>query len=137
MSLLQTKINQELPYGRVFQGSGEQDPYDRDVMFYQLGLYFKANGELAAKSPHNAAKIALIESLGVNPDAPAPVMQKPDRAPVNPEIVAKLSELTDEEIQAVAERLVAALTERGDVVEYVPSEHERDDNISFIAAEAG
>jgi hypothetical protein len=137
MSLLQTKLNTELPIGRVFQGSGEQDPNDRDVKFYQHGLYFKANGELAAQSPHNANKIALIESLGVNPEAPESVVQKPDRAPVNPEIVAKLGTRTDEEVQAVAELLVTALTERGDTVEYVPSEHDRDDNIRFIASEAG
>lgn len=137
MSLLQTKLNTELPIGRVFQGSGEQDPNDRDVKFYQHGLYFKANGDLAAQSPHNAQKIALIESLGVNPEAPEPVVQQPDRAPVNPEIVAKLGERTDAEVMTIAERLVDALAKRGDTVEYVPAEHDRDDNVRFIASEAG
>lgn len=133
MSLLQTTLNTDLPYGRVFQGSGDQDPNDKDVKFYQHGLYFKAGGELATDSPHNKAKIAMIESLGQNPEEPALSMQEPDRAPVNPEIVAKLGDKTDEEVLAVAERLVGLLKAQKVVFDYEPKLDARDQNIRFIA----
>lgn len=133
MSLLQMRINEELPYGRVFQGDGTPDPKDAGVKFYQHGLYFLANGELAVKSPHNASKIELIESLGGNPEEPALDTQEPHRQPVNPEIVAKLADKTDAEVQVIAMRMVAALQEQGETVDYVPVESERDDNVCFIA----
>lgn len=134
MSLLQTSLNKELPYGRVFQGSGDQDPKDRDVKFYQHGLYFRANGELAVNSPHNAEKIAIIESLGgINPDEPPAQIQEPDRAPINPEIVAKMGNMSDEEVQTVAERMVAALAKQNTPTPYLPQIEKRDENIRFIA----
>lgn len=133
MSLLQMKLNRELAFGQVFQGTGEQDPKDTGVKFYQHGLYFLANGDLAVNSPHNAKKIALVESLGVNPEEePAPV-QEPDRVPVNPEILAKLSDKTDEEVQAIAEKMVAALVDQKVVFDYTPVLEARDENIRFIA----
>lgn len=134
MSLLQMKLNRELPFGQVFQGTGEQDPKDTGVKFYQHGLYFLANGELAVSSPHNAAKMSLIESLGgLNPDEPAPNVQKEDRSPVNPEIVSKLADKSDDEIQGIAERMVDALNAQKVVFDYVPLAAERDKNIRFIA----
>jgi hypothetical protein len=133
MSLLQESLNTSLPYGRVFQGSGDQDPVDKDVRFYQHGLYFKADGSLAKDSPHNKQKIELINSLGINPEEPVLDMQEPDRAPVNPEIVAKLGDKTDEEVLAIADRLVKALSDNGTVVDFVPAMDQRDKNIRFIA----
>lgn len=133
MSLLQMNLNRQLPFGQVFQGTGEQDPKDTGVKFYQHGLYFLANGDLAVNSPHNASKMALIESLGSNPEEAPLEVQQPDRAPVNPEIVAKLGDKTDDEVQAIALKMVAALTEQGTVPAYEPTVDARDENIRFIA----
>ena len=133
MSLLQEKLNTNLPYGRVFQGTGDQDPVDKGVKFYQHGLYFTASGDLAVDSPHNKAKIAMIESLGENTEEPKMEMQEPERAPVNPEIVAKLGDKTDEEIMVISERLLKALASSDAAVDYVPVLENRDENIRFIA----
>jgi hypothetical protein len=88
---------------------------------------------LAVNSPHNAKKMALIESLGGNPEEAPPEVQAPDRSPVNPEIVAKLGDKTDEEVQAIAIKMVAALTEQGTIPDYQPTVDARDENIRFIA----
>lgn len=134
MSLLQKKLREDLPYGRVFQGDGVQDPKDVGVKFYQHGLYFDAKGDLAEDSPHNAEKIALFKKLGENPMEPKPEAQKKEKAIVNPEVIAQLAPMTDDEIYSIAVNLTKALAEKGkDYREYVPSVEARDDNIDFIA----
>lgn len=133
MSLLQMQLNKDLKYGQVFQGTGDQDPRDREVRYYQHGLYFRADGSLAKDSPLNAEKIKLIESLGGNEAEPVAPVQVPDRAPVNPEVVAKLADKTDEEVQAIAERMVEALTVSNTEFDYEPVVTEREANIRFIA----
>lgn len=134
MSLLQMKLNRDLPFGQVFQGTGEPDARDTAVKFYQHGLYFLANGNLAVESPHNASKMALIESLGgINPEeAPKPI-QEPDRTPVNPEIVNKLADKSDEEVHGIALKMVDALHAQNVPFDYTPALDNRDGNIRFIA----
>jgi hypothetical protein len=78
--------------------------------------------------------MAMIESLGgINPDEPPPNVQEPDRVPVNPEIVSKLADKSDEEVQSIAERMVAALREQSIAFDYVPEVGQRDKNIRFVA----
>lgn len=134
MSLLQKKLRSDLPYGKVFQGSGEQNPADRDVKFYQHGLYFDAKGDLAVDSPHNAAKIALFKKLGSNPEEPEQQVQKEEKPVVNPEVIAALGSYDDDKIYQVAMNLVKVKTEQSEEYgEYVPSVDKREDNIDFIA----
>lgn len=134
MGMAQQKLNRELPYGPVFQGSGDPDPKDAGVKYYQHGLYFTANGDLAKDSVHNKARLELIEEMeGVNPSEPPAQMQAPDRAPINPEVVAKLGDKTDEEVFVYARNLTVALTKKKTAFDYEPSVEAREDNIRFIA----
>jgi hypothetical protein len=134
MALLQKKLREDLPYGRVFQGTGEQDRNDVGVRFYQHGLYFDAKGDLAIDSPHNAEKIALFKKLGENPMEKKEALQKDARPTVNPEIIAQLAPMDDDEIYAIAVNLTKVLVEKEKPFgEYVPSVDARDQNIEFIA----
>lgn len=133
MGLLQEQLNRDLPHGRTFHGAGELSEADREVAFYQHGLYFKADGSLARDNPHNKKQIERIEALGRNDAEPAPVLQEPDRQPVNPQVISELEGKSDEEVLGIAQQLVAVLEQQGIDNDYVPVLEDRDENIKFIA----
>lgn len=133
MGLLQTQLNRNLPFGRIFHGSGEPSKADTEVAFYQHGLYFKPDGSLATDSPYNKEKIAMIEALGRNTSEPEPVVQQPDRAPVNPQVVSELEAKNDEEVFDIATTLSEVLVKQGIKDDYEPSLQDRDGNVAYIA----
>jgi hypothetical protein len=134
MSMLQIKLNRELPFGTTYHGSGVQSVEDAECRYYQHGLYFNAKDELLVNNPRNTAKISEINALmGRNKDEPVIAVVTPQREPVNPETVAFLEGLSDAEIYEMALRLLTINAEKKIEDAYEPQESDRDENIRFIA----
>lgn len=129
---MQTELDTTRPFSRCFSGGGEVSPIDRPVGYYQHGLYFGHDRKLLVEHPYNAEKLSLMKKLGLNPDEPKEVMLSEaqiERKPVNPEVQAMLETKTDEELAAMADKLVAELaareidaeapTERGALIRFI------------------